>query len=60
MAHKQFNLNNVELDTIINEWLLEWKVWFSDKDLSDMENGPPPEIPIKKYNLKDTEEESQE
>ena len=50
----QFKLADEDLDAIIDEWPLECKVTLSDEELSDIENGPPPDIMIEKYQLKES------
>ena len=42
-----YKLTNEELEAIIDEWPLEWKVPVGIEELSDMEDGLPLDIPIK-------------
>ena len=53
-------MDDEDIDAIIDEWLLEWKVPVSIDELSDREAIFPPDIPIEKEKMKDSDEVSQE
>lgn len=46
-----------DLDAIIEEWLVEWKVPIRDKELLDQGNGPPTDVSKQQDKLKDSEDE---
>ena len=57
-----YKLIDEELDVIINGQPMEWKVPFSIDELSDMEIGSPPIVPVEQEQekAKFSKEESQE
>ena len=48
----QYKMNNEELDAIIDEWTIEWKVSVSIEDISHIESGLPPVIPADQAQVK--------
>ena len=54
----QYKLTNEEIDAIIDEWSVEWKISVSIEELLDTEVGPLEDIPVEQDKVKDSKEES--
>ena len=55
-----YRLRDPDLEEIINDWPIKWKVLVNIEELSDMEVGPPSNIFIKEEQENESDKESEE
>ena len=55
-----YKLTNANMDAVVDEWATEWRGLVSVEEVSDTEAGPPPDDPMDKSSVHESDQDSRE